>query len=199
MNFLAHLYLSGNNEKLMVGNFIGDYIKGQKYKNYSGAVKQGILLHRQIDTFTDSHLKFREAKKLLVSEFGLYSGVVIDLFYDHLLAKNWSEYSNISLRDFTKKAHSVLLSNFFILPKRVQGFLPIIVHKRRLESYATIDGIEKALEIMGNYTTLPKKSGIAVKILKSNLPYFENNFICFMKDIISFVENEFGIEITKPD
>ena len=199
MNFLAHLYLSGENEKLMVGNFIGDYVKGRKYEKFPGAVKQGILLHRQIDTFTDSHLKFREAKKLLVPEFGLHSGIVVDLIYDHLLAKNWNNHSNRTLREFTKWVHAVLLSNFFYLPTRVQGFLPFLIQNRRLESYATVEGIEKSLEIMGRYTTLPKKSEIAVEIMKFNLPFFENNFAGFMEDMVSFVENDFGIKIKKPD
>ncbi|MCK5729940.1 MAG: DUF479 domain-containing protein [Draconibacterium sp.] len=189
MNFLAHLYLSGENEKLMVGNFIGDYVKGNKYENFKGDVKKGILLHRQIDFFTDNHLKFREAKKLLVPELGLYSGIVIDLIYDHLLAKNWNNYSNLTLRKYTKWVHTVLLSNFFYLPKRVQGFLPILIQNRRLESYATVKGIQKSMEIMSRYTSLPDKSEKTITIMADNLPFFESNFASFMEDVISFVKN----------
>ena len=195
MNFLAHLYLSGEDEKLMVGNFIGDYVKGRKYENFKGEVKQGILLHRQIDSYTDNHLKFREAKKLIVPEFGLYSGIVIDLIYDHLLAKNWNNYSTRNLREYTKWVHSILLKNFFYLPKRVQGFLPILIQNRRLESYATVEGIQKSLEIMSRYTSLPDKSKIAIEIMVENLPFFENNFADFMSDVISFVEDDFDVKI----
>lgn len=195
MNFLAHLYLSGEDEKLMVGNFIGDYVKGRKYENYKGALKQGILLHRQIDFFTDSHLKFREAKRLMVSEFGLYSGVVIDLVYDHFLAKNWDNYSNRTLREYTKWVHAVLLSNFFYLPKRVQVFLPILIQNRRLELYATVDGIQKSLEIMSRYTSLPKKSEKAIEIMEANLPFFESNFADFMEDVVGFVKDDFDVKI----
>ena len=199
MNFLAHLYLSGEDEKLMVGNFIGDYIKGKKYEDYNGAVKQGILLHRQIDSFTDGHLKFREAKKLLVPEFGLYSGIVIDFIYDHFLAKNWNNHSDRTLREFTKWVHAVLLSNFFHLPKRVQGFLPFLIQNRRLESYATVEGIQKSLETMGRYTSLPEKSKKAIEIMETNLPFFESNFAGFMEDMVDFVEDDFGVKIKKPD
>ncbi len=195
MNFLAHLYLSGENEKLMVGNFIGDYVKGRNYENYKDGVKQGILLHRQIDSYTDNHLKFREAKKLMVSEFGLYSGIVIDLIYDHLLAKNWNNYSTRNLREYTKWVHAVLLKNFFYLPKRVQGFLPILIQNRRLESYATVEGIQKSLEIMSRYTSLPDKSKRAIEIMVENLSFFESNFAEFMNDVISFVEDDFGVKI----
>ncbi len=197
MNFLAHIYLSGENEKLLVGNFIGDYVKGNRYNDFQEPIKQGILLHRQIDSFTDNHLKFREAKKLLVPEVGLYSGIVIDLIYDHLLAKNWDEYCTRSLREYTKWVHAVLLSNYFHLPKRVQGFLPFLIQNRRLESYATVRGIQKSMKIMSRYTSLPDKSEEAMGIMKKNMPFFEANFFVFMKNAIEFVENDFGVKLKK--
>lgn len=199
MNFLAHLYLSGNNEKLMVGNFIGDFVKGKKYENYPEPIKQGIVLHRQIDSFTDNHSRFREAKKLLVDDFGLYSGIIMDLYYDYLLAKNWNQYSNKSLREFAKWSHAVLLSNFFHLPKRVQTFLPFLIQNKRLESYARKDGIKKTLETMSKYTSLPDKAETAINILILNQNYFDDNFNSFMVEMIDFVESESGIEIEKPD
>lgn len=198
MNFLAHIYLSGKNEKLMIGNFIGDYVKGKKYEAYHKTIKDGILLHRQIDFFTDSHSNFREAKKLLVPVYGLYSGIIIDLFYDHFLAKNWNTYSNVTLRQFSKWTHAVLLSNFFHLPKRVQGFLPFLIQNRRLESYATTTGIQKSLEIMSRYTSLPEHSKKAMEIMDANQQFFEDNFAGFIKEMVDFVENTYGIEIKKP-
>lgn len=197
MNYLAHLYLSGNNEKTLVGNFIGDFIKGKKIENYPTDIQKGILLHRYIDTFTDSHLKFREAKKLFRPEFGLYSGIIIDFFYDHFLAANWNSYSNITLRSFSKKTHAILLSNFLNLPTRVQGFLPFLIQNKRLESYATIDGIIESIEIMSRYSSLPAKSEIARKILIGEYDYLANNFKIFMSDMINFVSLDLSIIIQK--
>lgn len=199
MNFLAHIYLSGKDEELVVGNFIGDYIKGKKYTNYPESIQKGIILHRHIDTFTDNHPNFREAKKLFREEFGLYSGIIIDIFYDHFLALNWNLYSDISLRSFTKRTHAILLSNFFHLPKRVQSFLPFLIQDRRLESYSSTVGIQKSLEIMSRYTSLPNKSVKAVEIMKTNFHFFEENFIHFMNELIEFVEADFCVEIKKPD
>ncbi len=199
MNFLAHIYLSGTNEKLMVGNFIGDYVKGNKYENYAAPIKDGILLHRQIDYFTDTHAKFREGKKLLVDDFGLYSGIIMDLFYDYFLAKNWNNYSELTLREFAKRSHAVLLSNFLHLPSRVQAFLPFLIQNKRLESYARKNGIQKSLETMSRYTSLPDKAETAINILKQNFDYFENNFTSFMADIIDFVETNYVVTIKKPD
>lgn len=199
MNFLAHIYLSGTNEKTLVGNFIGDYVKGNKYEKYPTSIKEGILLHRQIDYFTDTHLKFREGKKLLVDDFGLYSGIIMDLFYDYFLAKNWNRYSDVSLREFSKWTHAVLLTNFLHLPARVQTFLPFLIQNKRLESYARKDGIQKSLETMSRYTSLPNKAETAIEILKLNFDYFENNFTSFMADVIDFVETNYVVTIKKPD
>ena len=155
MNFLAHLYLSGNDDKLITGNFIGDYVKGNNFLKYPGKIREGIVLHRRIDSFTDAHPLFRDAKKLFREEFGLYSGVVTDLIFDHFLAVSWKNYHPVTLRQFARKIHAVLISNIFYLPPRVQGFLPVLIKNRRLESYAREDGIHQSLDIMSRYTSLP--------------------------------------------
>jgi len=186
MNYLAHLYLSGTDEKTMVGNFIGDYVKGSDWQKFPDDIKKGILMHRQIDTFTDAHAKFREAKILFRAEFGLYSGIVVDFLYDHYLAKNWNDYSHLTLRTFAKRSHAVLLQNFRYLPIRVQGFLPFLIQNRRLESYATVGGIVEALKIMSKYTSLPAKSDFVAQIIQANNDYFEVNFREFMEELMKY-------------
>lgn len=199
MNYLAHLYLSGESEKVIIGNFIGDYVKGNKYTNFPDEISRGILLHRQIDTFTDNHALTKEAKLLFRAEFGLYSGIVVDFFYDHFLAKNWSNYSPITLRTFSKQIHAILLSNHRILPIRVKGFLPFLIQNKRLESYATVDGIVQSLKIMGNYSSVPSKSEEAKDILLNNYQFMDEIFSEFMNDMIDFIGLKHGIEIKKPD
>lgn len=199
MNYLAHLYLSGEDENIILGNFIGDYVKGKNYLKYPKPIQKGILLHRHIDSFTDSHHRFREAKQLVRADYGLHSGIVIDLFYDHFLARNWHQYSNISLRNFAKKVHAVLLSRFLRLPKRVQGFLPVLIQHKRLESYATVQGIQQSLEIMSRYTSLPEKSARAIEIMLDNLHFYEENFSFFMSEMVDFVCQVQQIDVKKPD
>ncbi len=186
MNYLAHLFLSGPDEHTMVGNFIGDFVKGNSWNKFPENIKKGILMHRRIDTFTDAHTKFREAKVLFRSEFGLYSGIVIDLLYDHYLAKNWNEYSDLTLRNFTKRSHAVLLQNFMHLPGRVQSFLPFLIQQRRLESYASVNGIVHTLKIMSNYSTLPAKSDFVLQTILTNNDFFEGNFREFMIDLLKY-------------
>ena len=199
MNYLAHLYLSGDSENITVGNFIGDYVKGRKYQEYPEEISKGILLHRQIDSYTDTHTITRSSKELFRDAFGLYSGIVVDFIYDHFLARNWENYSELNLRTFAKRMHAILLSNYTVLPRRVQGFLPFLIQNKRLESYATVDGIIQSLKIMGNYSSVPKKSEEARVILMDNYALLNNNFGLFMNDIISFVESEQQIAIKKPD
>lgn len=198
MNYLAHLYLSGDSEKLLVGNFIGDYVKGKQYQSYPDEISRGIILHRHIDSFTDGHELHRDAKKFFRPDFGHYAGIVVDVVYDHYLARNWNNYSDINLRWFAKWSHSVLLSNFKHLPLRVQGFLPFLIQHRRLESYATTEGITQALHVMGKYSSLPSKSERAKVALLDNYNELEQNFEAFMEELIAYVKTEFGIEFNLP-
>ncbi len=198
MNYLAHLYLSGNSEKLLVGNFIGDYVKGNRYLQYNKEIAKGIILHRHIDSFTDKHPKHLEAKRFFREDFGHYAGILVDFTYDHFLARNWSDYSEVSLHWFAKRVHSILLSHFTDLPIRVQGFLPFLIQNKRLESYATIQGIIQSIQIMGKYSSLPSRSEAAGKILIENYDELNLNFSQFMKEAISYVHNEFTVEFSSP-
>ena len=94
MNFLAHIYLSGNNDMLKIGNFMADSVRGHHYLDYPDEIRKGILLHRYIDTFTDAHPIYRKSKHRLHEKYGHYSGVIMDIVYDHFLAKNWNNYSD---------------------------------------------------------------------------------------------------------
>ncbi len=105
MNFLAHLFLSGNNAEIMVGNFIGDFVRGKNFhEQYSPSIALGIELHREIDEFTDNHSVVLESKKRLRPKYRHYSPVIIDMFYDHVLAKNWSAHSTTPLDQYAQDA-----------------------------------------------------------------------------------------------
>lgn len=198
MNFLAHLYLSGESDEIKLGNFMGDYVKGNKYLSFPEDVQTGILLHQQIDSFTDKHPIVKECSELLKPAYKRYSGIIIDLFFDHFLASQWSEYSSISLKEFANKTHRLLFRNLIILPSQIKQFLPFLVRNKRLMSYATIDGIIRSIEIMSNYTSLPEQNGAAREILVNNYQLLNSQFKIFFEEIISFVEENYLIEIKKP-
>lgn len=198
MNYLAHIYLSGESDDIKLGNFIGDHVKGNKYQNYPEMVSFGIRMHRSIDSFTDQHADVKEFNKLLKPGYGRYAGIVSDIFFDHFLASNWSEYSAYSLRQFSKHAHGVFLSNFGLLPFRVKQFLPFLIQHKRLESYAQRESMFHVLEIMSRRTSLPENSHWALEILNREYGQFETLFRSFFDEMIGFVESEFEIGISKP-
>jgi len=195
MNFLAHLYLSGESEKIMVGNFMADYVKGRKFENYKDEIRKGILLHRSIDSYTDSHPLVSQSGQYFRGTYRKYSAVITDLIYDHFLAKNWEMYHRQPLPHFVSRSHEVLVKNYLVLPKQVKLFLPFLIKSRRLETYADIEGLRTALNIMVRYTSLPDKTDFAIDILLENYNALENEFHSFMREIIAYVVNEKGIEL----
>ena len=183
MNFLAHLHLSYPNNTEMVGNFIGDYVKGKKHLDYPSEICKGIKMHRQIDSFTDSHLLHKATRDIFREAYGLYSGVIADMVFDHYLALNWSDYCDISLLDFEQLCYDILDTHHDILPERVQYFIPKMKAASRLSSYAKREGIEESIHLMGQYTSLPQKTSEAMAILDHSHSVLENNFKVFYTDL----------------
>jgi acyl carrier protein phosphodiesterase len=156
MNYLAHLYLSGNNHQLMVGNFIGDAVKGNSYMHFPAEIRNGILLHRQIDSFTDQHENVKNAKAFFKKAYGRYSGVVIDILFDHFLAANWDVYHSQKLSHYVDDVNQVLLGQFHIMPKRMQLMMPFWVKHRWPELYLSKEGLLRVLTGMPYYTSMPR-------------------------------------------
>jgi acyl carrier protein phosphodiesterase len=193
MNFLAHLYLSKTFSPLMIGNFIGDYVKGKKYERYLPDVQKGILLHRKIDAFTDTHYLVKQSALRFKPCYQRYASVVTDVVYDHYLATLWNNYSEQSLSEFVDQVHSYLLKNYFSLPAHVKGFLPFLIKSRRLENYQYLWGIEKSLTIMANYSSLPDKSKCALKILEKEYDDLKMEFIDFFYELQQMVNAEMDV------
>lgn len=198
MNYLAHIYLSGDSEEIILGNFIGDFVKGNRHQHYPEQVAFGIILHRHIDSFTDQHPAVRECIQLLRPGYGKFAGIVADIFFDHFLAHNWNDYSPYTLRRFAKNAHAIFLSNFGLLPMRVKQFLPFLIHHKRLESYAVRENLSQVLEIMAKRTSLPPNTQWAMQTLNDEYAQFEALFRSFFPELIQYVETDFGIQIERP-
>lgn len=196
MNFLAHIYLSGNNDKVTIGNFIADGIKGKDYKKFPKDIQIGILLHRQIDTFTDTHKTVKKSTKRLHKKYSHYSGVIVDILYDHFLAKNWMNYSNIPLADYVDNFYDSLKDNFEILPQRVQHMMPYMIADNWLLNYASIKGIGKVLDGMNRRTLNRAHMNLAVNELQEFYNEFENEFTLFFDELILFSNNKL-IELNK--
>jgi len=194
MNFLAHLYLSENNTNILIGNFIADHIRGNKFNHFHPEIQQGILLHREIDTFTDAHPIVRKSKRRLHERYGHFDGVIIDLFYDYFLAKNWNDYSEIPLDIYAKSVYTLLEKNRFILPEKTLKLLPYLVEYNWLYNYQFLDGMEKVLNGMNKRTKGRSKMDLAIEDLKTLENDFEEDFTSFFKELRIF-SNQKRIEI----
>ena len=185
MNFLAHLYLSKNDTNIMIGNFIADHIRGNKYESFSKEIQQGIFLHREIDTFTDAHAIVRKSKRRLHERYRHYDGVIIDIFYDYFLAKNWSEYSVIPLDMYTDSVNKLFNKISAELPVKSQNFIKYMIEYNILFNYQFKDGIERVLKGMNSRTKGKSKMNLAIEDLRNLEAEFEQDFTLFFKDLIA--------------
>ncbi|MFY8064866.1 MAG: ACP phosphodiesterase [Flavobacterium sp.] len=183
MNFLAHIYLSGDNDLLKIGNFIADSIRGHSYDTYPEEIQKGILLHRSIDSFTDMHPIFRQSKHRLHEKYGHYSGVIMDIFYDHFLAKNWNTYSDEKLDDYADNFYQLLKDNYEILTEKVKNMIPYMFARNWLVSYASIDGLQMIMFHMDHRTKNRVDMHESIVELKQYYTEFEQEFTQFFEEL----------------
>lgn len=183
MNFLAHIYLSGDNDLLKIGNFMADSIRGHSYDNYPTEIRKGILLHRSIDSFTDMHPIYRQSKHRLHEKYGHYSGVIMDIFYDHFLAKNWNKYSDVKLEDYAENFYLLLKDQYEVLTERAKGMMPYMIGRNWLVSYASLEGLEMIMFQMDYRTKHRVAMDESIVELKQFYTEFENEFTLFFEEL----------------
>jgi acyl carrier protein phosphodiesterase len=192
MNFLAHIYLSGDNDLIKIGNFIGDFVKGKELEKYNKNIQIGIKLHRHIDQYTDSHPVVFQSKKRLRPVFHHYAPVISDVFYDHFLAKNWQNYSNEPLLDYTREFYELTDKYNKLLPSAANHMLSYMKKDNWLYQYRLIEGIDRALSGMSRRTKFKSKMELAAAELATNFSEYESEFELFFPDLVmaagSFLE-----------
>jgi acyl carrier protein phosphodiesterase len=187
VNFLAHLFLSGNDAEIMVGNFIGDFVRGKNFHEmYPPSIALGIDLHREIDEFTDHHSVVLESKIRLRPKYRHYSPVIIDMFYDHFLAKNWKTYCPTSLDQYAQDAYTTLNKYLIIVPDQVRRLLPYMIQGNWLYNYSSMEGIHRALSGMAQRTPYNSKMEEASLDLKEHYDLFQNEFLRFFPELQNF-------------
>ena len=193
MNYLGHFYLSGIQPDVIFGNFIGDVIKGSKWKAYPESVQKGILLHRFIDDYTDNHPDTQLAKDRIRSHFSITSSIVIDMFFDHFLSLHWHRYHPQTLLDFSLKTFDSLK----IYEKEMPSYTGFLYQKMRdenwLTSYNSIEGIAFALSRMSRRVKFPNNWDIAEEELKENYIMLEQDFHRFFPSLILQVKKKYDI------
>jgi acyl carrier protein phosphodiesterase len=197
VNFLTHLFLSSGAPELLVGNLMGDFVKGRLDGRFPPGIEQGILLHREIDSFAGQNWHFIRSKRRLDQSFGHYRGVLVDLFYDHFLAAHWEDYADVPLSVFISDAWRVLCEHKEFLPDKLQRIMPLMFTDW-LPSYSDIGGIAAVLQrISRNRIRRTNRLGEGAEALSRNYGGLYGDFRKFLPELIAFSESKTIVAVNK--
>jgi acyl carrier protein phosphodiesterase len=187
MNHLAHFFLSDNKEDIMIGNFIADFITNKELPLFTEGVQRGIMLHREIDAFTDSHPVVKQSTKRLHPFHHKYAPVIVDIYYDFLLAKNWPTYAppSVKLADFIENIYQILKKRNSELPEKLKKRLPYMIKNNWLMTYTTIEGLNDTFERVERQAAFPGNFGNAAHHLEIYMEEFEEEFNNFFPDLMA--------------
>jgi acyl carrier protein phosphodiesterase len=197
MNFLAHLHLADPEPGLLLGGIVADFAKPAELATLPPEVQDGVRLHRLIDGFTDSHPIVRGSVARIAPEFHWFSGIIIDIYYDHILAREWSRYSLETLESFASRSYLALET---LLPyARSEGadFIRWMIDDQRLQRYATLEGIEDTLARLSRRIVkrIPKNAvrlEDAMPLLRDKDARLTSDFQAFYPELMAFAARARG-------
>ena len=188
MNFLAHIYLSGDDDDIKIGNFLGDFVKGRLNKltntQFSSGVINGMALHREIDFFTDTHPIVKQSIDRLQPKYHKVSGIIVDMFYDHILAKKFYQYSSISLPEYSQLFYDLLENRKGEIPPEMDRMVKSMISRNWLMGYSTYEGIEWALKGISQRLSFDSGIGEATEELRRDYALYEAEFQLFFPEMI---------------
>ncbi len=183
MNYLGHLYLSGDDPQVIVGNFMADDVKGRDLSRFPEGIQSGIRLHRAIDSFTDQHPSLQAGRARVREHAGRYSGVVMDLFYDHLLASHWQRAHIEPLPAFAQRMYALLKEHEPTMPEGIRYMLGFMIERDWLTSYASLDGIGRALHGLSKRVPQGAPMAGAEAVLAEHIDEYRREFDIFLPAI----------------
>jgi acyl carrier protein phosphodiesterase len=187
MNYLVHFLLAGDDDELRLGNLLGDFVKGRverfEHQGLTERLRTGIQMHRAIDAFSDRHPAVRRSKEILSPSYGRLSGVIVDVFYDHVLARRWSEHHPQPLPEYTQEVYRTLRGNLHRLPPRVHPLIAAMSRGDWLSGYASQRGIDRALQGMAMRRPVAAGIGTAGRLLSDHFDRFSADFDEFLPDL----------------
>jgi len=190
MNFLAHLTLSNNDDDILIGNFIADSTRSIEYPKFKPQVVYGIELHHKIDTFTDSHPIVELSKERLRPRHAKYAGVIVDIFYDHYLAKNYAQYGEYPLEQFAQRCYQLFERRFAELTAGTQRMLPYMKQGNWLVNYGTEEGMRRVFKGMSRRASFDNNMASAVDDLLEFYADFKNEFEEFYPQLEAYIAKE---------
>ncbi len=187
MNFLMHFFLAGDDEELRLGNLLGEFVKGRverfEHPGLTARLRTGIQMHRAIDSFSDRHPAVHRSKRILAAEYGRLSGVIVDVFYDHVLARRWAEHHAQPLAEYAQDVYGTLNRNLQRVPSALH---PLIANMRRndwLQGYADVRGIELALQGIARRRPVAANIGTAGRLVAEHFDRFSDDFDQFVPEL----------------
>ena len=187
MNYLAHIFFADRTPLSIFGNLLGDFVKGKITGKFPKKLESGIINHRKIDKFTDSHATTFSSRKFIRTERYRFSGIIVDVAYDHFLSKNWNRFSSVELTEFIDSTYELMENE----PPGIDNDTLIHLRKMRAEdwlsSYSSIEGIDKAFKRISARIKRKNSLGSAIEDIVENCLELENNFLRFFPELICFI------------
>lgn len=189
MNFLAHLFLGPPQAEQALGSLLGDFVRGPiQAMALPEGVRQGIWLHRRIDAFTDAHPLVRRSRMRVSDGRRRYAGIMVDMFYDHLLARHWQSFSDQSIEGFTRNMYALVLQQQAIIPEQAWPTLSRMARYDWLTSYSQLENMHRALDQIALRLTRANTLPGSAAELEQQYAGFEADFFAFMPEVMTFAE-----------
>ncbi len=185
MNHLAHCFLSFGDEDLLLGNFIGDFVKGHDWQTYPEPVQRGILLHRSIDSYTDNHPLTDRSVNRIRPFAGRYAPPFVDILYDHLLALHWDKHSTEPFQAFAENTYAQLENRASEMPPILQERLPKMLAGQFLHGYTHRDGLEWVLQRFSQRLAGQFDAQALAKAFFLEIDAFSDDFNGFFPDLVA--------------
>jgi len=188
MNYLSHLFLAEDTEESKIGNLLGDFVKGRLDGGFSPEIIKGIMTHRKVDSFTDSHEIVKQTKRLISPGRRRYSGVLVDIFFDHFLTLQWNDFSDTNFNQYIEDTYLILLKYQDIYPLKGKARIPRIVEKDWLRKYGDYEGLSLVFDRMSVRVKRENPLKGSEEELRGNYSQIEKNFNIFFPELIAYVE-----------
>jgi len=188
MNFLAHALLAGDDGDLIAGQIAGDFVRGRLDRQDLGALHAGVRMHRALDVFTDAHPLVVRSRKRLAGPRRRYAGIIVDVLYDHFLARHWERYSARPLDRFSGGVYRALECRHALLPARLQRFLPYMIERDLLGGIGGLQGLAESFARLDRRFSRPTPlpdSHLALAPLDAAL---EADFLAFFPEAGAFAQ-----------
>lgn len=190
MNFLAHAFLAGDAPTDRLGGIIGDFVKGVLPGALPPDLAEGVRLHRRIDVFADSHAAFRRSCLRISPARRRVAGIVVDMVYDHFLARHWAQYSDVPLSSYTAEVYALMARHHDWLPPRLAALFPSMRTDDWLAAYAEMAVVQRALDRMALRMRRPELLAGSGAELQHHYAALEADFHAFLPDAQAFAASQ---------